>query len=142
MITWFIFEIWKPGTQRVDGWFPGLRSGGNGVMLAKGYKLLDTRWVCSGDVIYHMMTIVNTVLYDWKLIKESEVSHVRFFCDTMDCSLPGSSIHGIFQARILEWVAISLSRGSSQTKDRTQVSHVAGRFFNSWTTREAQLLKE
>ena len=44
------------------------------------------------------------------------------FCDPMDCSLPGSSIHGILQARILEWVAIPSSRGSSQPKDPTQVS--------------------
>ena len=49
-------------------------------------------------------------------------------CDPMDCSLPGSSIHGIFQARILEWVAISFSR-SSQSRDQTQVSHIAGRRF-------------
>ena len=42
-------------------------------------------------------------------------------CDPMDCSLPGSSIHGIFQARVSEWVAISFPRGSSQPRDRTQV---------------------
>ena len=59
-------------------------------------------------------------------------------CDPMDCSLPGSSVHGILQARILEWVSISFSRGSSQLRDRTQVSHIAGGFFNIWTTREAQ----
>ena len=47
----------------------------------------------------------------------------------MDCSLPGSSVHGIFQARILEWVAISFSRGSSQPRDRTQVSCIVGRRF-------------
>ena len=50
-------------------------------------------------------------------------------CDPMDCSQPGSSVHGIFQARILEWVAISSSRGSSQHRDQTQVSHIAGRLF-------------
>ena len=44
-------------------------------------------------------------------------------CDLMDCSLPRSSVHVIFQARVLEWVAISFSRGSSQPRDRTQVSH-------------------
>ena len=55
----------------------------------------------------------------------------------MDCSPPGSSIHGIHQARILEWVAISFSRGSSQPRDWTQVSHIAGRCFNLWATREA-----
>ena len=47
----------------------------------------------------------------------------------MDCSLPGSSVHGIFQARILEWAAISFSRGSSQPRDQTQVSRIVGRCF-------------
>ena len=46
-------------------------------------------------------------------------------CNCMDCSLPGSSVHEIFQVRILEWVAISSSRGSSQTKDRTQVNCIS-----------------
>ena len=61
-------------------------------------------------------------------------SEVKFLscvrlCNPMDCSLPGSSIHGIFQARVLEWVAISFSRGSSLPRDRTQVSHIEGRHF-------------
>ena len=59
-------------------------------------------------------------------------------CDPMDCSLPGSSVHGIIQARILEWVAIPFSRGSSWPRNRTQVSHIAGRFYMVWATREAQ----
>ena len=50
-------------------------------------------------------------------------------CDPMDCSPPGSSVHGILQARILEWVAISLSRDSSQVRDRTRFSCNAGRLF-------------
>ena len=49
--------------------------------------------------------------------------------DPVDCSLPGSSVHGISQASILEWVAISFSRGFSQPRDRTQVSCIAGGFF-------------
>ena len=52
-------------------------------------------------------------------------------CDPMDCNPPGSSVHEIFQARILEWVAISFSRGSSQPRDRTRVSCIAGRFFTT-----------
>ena len=59
-------------------------------------------------------------------------------CDPMDCSPPGSSVHGIFQARILDWVAISFSSGSSQPRDWTQVSCTAGRFFTDWAMREAQ----
>ena len=57
-------------------------------------------------------------------------------CDPIGCSLPGSSVHGILQARVLEWVAISFSRGSSWPRDRTQVSHVVGRCFTIWATRE------
>ena len=53
-----------------------------------------------------------------------------------DCSPPGSSVHGILQPRILEWVAISSSRGSSWPRDQTQVSCIAGRFFTIWATWE------
>ena len=59
-------------------------------------------------------------------------------CNPMDCSPPGSSVHGILQARILRWVAISFSRGSSQPRDQTQVSCIAGRYFTVWATMEAQ----
>ena len=58
-------------------------------------------------------------------------------CNPMDCSLPGSSVHGILQAKILEWVVISFSRGSFQPRNRTQVSCTADRFFTLWATREA-----
>ena len=50
-------------------------------------------------------------------------------CDPMDCSLSGSSVPGILQARILAWVAVPFSRGSSQPRDRTRVSSIAGRLF-------------
>ena len=59
-------------------------------------------------------------------------------CDPMDCSLPGSSIHGIFQARILEQVAISFSRRSFWPRNWTRVSHIVGRCFIVWATGEAQ----
>ena len=54
---------------------------------------------------------------------------LELFCNPMDCSPLGSSVYGISQARILEWVAISFSRGSSRPRDRTHVSCVAGRFL-------------
>ena len=59
-------------------------------------------------------------------------------CDLMVCSLPGSSFHGILQARILEWVVISFSRASSWPRTQIQVSCIAGRFFTIWAMREAQ----
>ena len=58
-------------------------------------------------------------------------------CDPMDCSLPGSSLHGILQARVLEWFAISFFRGSSRPRDWTRVSRIPARCFNLWATREA-----
>ena len=65
-------------------------------------------------------------------LSESESEVVQScltLCDPMDCSPPGSSVHGIFQVRVLEWVAISFSRGSSQLRDQTQVSRIVGRRF-------------
>ena len=59
-------------------------------------------------------------------------------CDPTGCSLPGSSVHGIFQARILECVAMSFSRGSSRHRDQTCISCIVGGFFTAWGTREAQ----
>ena len=70
-------------------------------------------------------------------VKRSESQSCPTLCDPVDCSLPGSSIHGILQARILEWVAISFSRGSSRPRDWTNVSHLVGRRFTLWATREA-----
>ena len=61
-------------------------------------------------------------------------------CSPIDCSPPGSSVHGILQARILEWVAMSFSRGSSWPRDWTQVSHITSRFFPVWATGEAPFL--
>ena len=59
-------------------------------------------------------------------------------CDPTDCGPQAPLSMGILQARILEWVAMPSSRGSSQPRDRIQVPRIAGRFFTSWATREAQ----
>ena len=64
---------------------------------------------------------------------ESEGRSVVPLCEPTDYT-----VHGILQARILKWVAVPFSRGSSQPKDQTQVSHIAGGFFTSWGTREGQ----
>ena len=65
-----------------------------------------------------------------KVKKVKSLIHVRAtLCDPMDCSLSGSSVHGIFQARVLEWVATSFSRGSSWPRDQTLVSRIVGGFF-------------
>ena len=63
-------------------------------------------------------------------------------CDTLDYSPQDYSIHRILQARMMEWVAISFSKGSSQTRVWTSVSCIAGRFFTIWVTREAHIDKK
>ena len=77
-------------------------------------------------------------LVDSKTREETEVAQpfLTLF-NPVDCSLPGSSVHGILQARILEWVASSFSRGSSQTRNWIWVSRIAGRLFTIWATRES-----
>ena len=62
----------------------------------------------------------------WALVTPSFLT----LWDLVDCSSPGSSVYGVFQVRILEWVATPFSRGSSQLRDRTWVSHIAGRFYH------------
>ena len=69
------------------------------------------------------------VSWKWKW-SPSVAQSCPTLCDPGDCSLPGSSVHGILQARILEWVAISFSRGSSQPRDGSRVSHIGGRHFH------------
>ena len=70
-------------------------------------------------------------------LKWSEIAQsCPTLCDPTDCSLLCSSVHGIFQARVLEWVAISFSRGSSWPRDQTQVFRTVGRRFTLWATRE------
>ena len=79
------------------------------------------------------------VNFPWRSeVKWNEVAQsCPALCDPMDCSPPGSSIHEILQARILEWVAISFSRGSSWPRDQTRVSCILSRCFTIWATREA-----
>ena len=88
------------------------------------------------------------ILMSWRHIrsildskKESEVAQsCPTLCDPVDLSLPGSSVQGIFQARILEWVAISFFRRSSQTRDWPRVSCILSRCFTVWATREAKCI--
>ena len=88
---------------------------------------------------YYWMPITHQALF-WVLGMfewESEVAQLcPTLCDPMDCSLSGSSVHRIFQAIVLEWVAISFYRGSSWPRDWTQISLVVDRRFTVWAIRE------
>ena len=75
-------------------------------------------------------------------VKSEVAQSCLTLCDPMDCSLPGSSVHGIFQATVLEWIAISFSRGSSQPRDWTQVTHIVDRRFTIWATREVLIRRK
>ena len=87
------------------------------------HPLLSLIWI---SFLYLSSTMV------FNQVSESESEVVQLcptLCHPVDCSSPGSSVHGILQARVLEGVAISFSRGSSQPRDRTQVSRIVGRCF-------------
>ena len=75
---------------------------------------------------FEQMNLVSEWVSEW-VIEAAQLCPT--LCDPMDCSPPGSSVHGILQARILEWVTIPFSRGSSWPRYRTWVSYIAGRFF-------------
>ena len=77
----------------------------------------------------------HSLAYNPKSIPSAELCLTP--CDITDCSLPGSSIHGISQARILEWVAISFSRGSPQSRNRTFLFCIGRQILYYWATREA-----
>ena len=66
------------------------------------------------------------------------LSHVRLFCDPVDCTSPGSSVHGILQTRILEWVAIPFSRGSSQPRTKPGSPTLQADFFTIWAPKEKE----
>ena len=71
------------------------------------------------------------------VVMDESLSRVQVFCDPVDCSTPGSSVHGISQARILEWVAIPSFRGSSRPRDWTHVSCIGRLVLYQWASREA-----
>jgi len=96
---------------------------------------LNLHWLCT-KVFFRGLLCTN-----FPSLTESEVTQsCPTLCDPRDCNLSGSSVHAIFQARILEWVAISFSRGPSQPRDWTRVSHIAGRCFMVWATREVSTI--
>ena len=73
---------------------------------------------------------------DFHVCIRSVLQSCPALCNPMDCSRPGSSVHGILQTRVLEWVVISFSRGSSPPRDRVRLSCIADRLFTNWTSRE------
>ena len=110
------------------------------IVIAKDYQFSSNfsshiRWVCraehflSGSLIYYLC------------LRVCVLTCVLTLCDPMDSSPPDSSVHGVFQARTLEWVAISFSREYSQPRDQTHISCIiAGGFFTAWAIGESHHL--
>ena len=93
-----------------------------------------------GGIIISFCITLFLLFTQHQLWSDSSFSHsfllISFnLCDPMDCNPPGSSVHGILQARILEWVAIPFSRSSFWPRDRTWVSYIISRFFTIWAIR-------
>ena len=107
------------------------------------FTLIGTTWIIMHQrwfILEKNKTQQNVTLFllDLRKEKESEAAQSCLtLCDPMGCRQPGASVQGIFQARVLEWVAISFSRGSSRPWDQTPVSCIAGRHFTVWASREA-----
>ena len=95
----------------------------------------NSKEICISLGFNWYLRIVANIFWDEMLVAQL----CPTLCNPMDCSLPGSSVHGISQARILTQVAISFSRGFSWSRDRTRVSCIAGIFFTIWATREVSI---
>ena len=87
-------------------------------------------------MVDHSATL-KVLCYEGEKVKMLVAQSGLTLCDPINCSPKGSSVHGILQARILEWVALPFSRGSSQPRDGTSVSCIAGGFLTIHTTWEA-----
>ena len=109
------------------------RWGNNGNMT--DFIFLGSKITADGDCNHEIkrrllrLSKAMTNLVKVKSVKVLVIQLCLTLCDPMDCNPPGSSVHANFQARILEWDVMPFSRGSSATRDQTQVFHLAGRFF-------------
>ena len=102
--------------------------------IMQGCRRNSTQLTCP----YELFLKSKNCCLDLKMcVCEISCSVILDSCNPRDCSLPGSSIHEILQARILQWVAIFFSRGPSRPRNQTWVSCIAGRFFTNWAMREA-----
>ena len=119
----FLAVLYKPCNSTYSHWVTPLSS-------VKQGKIIYLRWVKFNTLILILHQPPNSHKVKWSEVKVARLWQT--LCDSIDCT-----VHGSLQARILKWVAFPFSRGSSQPRDRTQASHIAGRFFTSWATREA-----
>ena len=109
--------------------------------LGFGSTRASRKWGFPGPSFpaWKYLNLVRRFAWKWlsEKVKVLVAQSLPTLWDLMDCSPSGSSAHGILQARILEWIAISFSRGSSPLRDQTLFFCISGRFFTVWATREA-----
>ena len=120
-----------------------IRCGDGSTLRQTVHSLWMWTWYSESQVSKYVTTGLVVILWGtfFNVLGHAQLCPIH--CDPIDCSPPGSSVHGIFQARILEWVAISFSRGPSQPKYWTRIfmsPALAGRFFTTSTTWEAQVV--
>ena len=142
-------RMWAPGAP--SDWGTVVDSGEHtlGVILVKGdwsgvfnLPIPCAHWLRAAGIISSWTSslpcVLAVLLLSMNYLQGESQSEVTQSCPTlcnpMDWSLPGSSAHGIFQAIVLEWIAISFSRGSSRPRDRAQVSLIVDRRFTVWAT--------
>ena len=105
-----------------------------GGLQSMGFLRVGHDWVTFNHSV--ILWNARSILAMKNQVKVKVAQSCLTLCDRIDCSLPGSSVHGILHAKILEWVTISFCRGSSWCRDQTRVSRIAGGFFTVWATRE------
>ena len=126
-----IGSIWTELNPQTSCWYPRIAYGcGETVPLTPLPPPVG--WNCVPDPIIRPAYFI-CCFWWWRWFSCKVISNSW---DPMDCSLPGSSVYGVSQARMLEWVAISFSRGSSQPRDWTWVAYIAGGFITGWVTRK------
>ena len=118
------------GSMPFSRWFSQPRDQTRSPALQADCLLSEPPGKSKGSVI---IIVVNTTISSYQFVKVKVTQLCPTLWDPMD-----SIVHGLLQARILDWVAFPFSKGSSQPRDQTQVSSIAGRFFTSWATRETQ----
>ena len=112
LIPWSGRAPWKRKWQPTPGFLPGEFHGQRSLVGYSPWGRQESVWLCT-----HTQHVIKSSVVLLTLLSPNGL------CNPMDCSPPGSSVHGVLQARILEWVAISFSRGSSRLRDQTQVLH-------------------